>query len=249
MAIKVITIDFWNTLFDSKNGMERNLYRNKILRDHFGEMGLSFPDDVYEKAMKDSWEYFNNIWQKEKRTPLSGELVEFYFSKMGVKPDIERIDNISFLFEESILKFKPALLPGVKENLTILKNKYDLAIISDTGFSPGKVLRVLLHHSEIIDFFSAFSFSDETGVSKPHKKAFQLILDHFDCKPEEVVHIGDIEQTDVLGAKQMGMQAIRFAGDKTSFFFKKNPEKTIADAQAASWFEIPKIIEEMNKLN
>jgi putative hydrolase of the HAD superfamily len=138
MAIKVITIDFWNTLFDSKNGYERNQYRNKILKDHFEELGFSFTDEDYDNAMKDSWEYFSEIWQREMRTPMSGELVEYYFKKMNVTADLERIDSIAYIFEESILKYKPDLIKGVKENLDILRDKYKLAIISDTGFSPGK---------------------------------------------------------------------------------------------------------------
>jgi FMN phosphatase YigB (HAD superfamily) len=104
MAIKVITIDFWNTLFDSKNGYERNQYRNKILKDHFEELGFSFTDEDYDNAMKDSWEYFSEIWQREMRTPMSGELVEYYFKKMKVTADLERIDSIAYIFEESILQ-------------------------------------------------------------------------------------------------------------------------------------------------
>jgi len=243
MAIKVITIDFWNTLFDSKNGNERNQYRNKILKDHFEELGFNFTDGEYENAMKASWEYFSKIWQNDMRTPLSSELVEYYFKKMGVEADLERIDEIAFTFEESIIKFKPDLLPGVKENLDILKSKYKLAIVSDTGFSPGKVLRVLLNHYGIFDHFSAFSFSDETGVSKPHKKAFQHVLDQLAYFPNEAIHIGDIEKTDVIGAKGIGMKAILFSGDKNSFFYKQQKGKSIADAEVGSWDEIPTLID------
>lgn len=242
MAIKVVTIDFWNTLFDSRNGLERNQYRNKILKQNFEEMGHNFSDDIYDNAMQDSWKYFNTVWENEKRTPATGELIQFFWNKLGIKPDEERLDNIIYLFEESILKLSPELLPGVKENLPILKEKYDLAVVSDTGFSPGKVLKVLLHRKKIMDYFSAFSFSDETGVSKPHKKAFIPILDLFGCKPAEALHIGDIEKTDIAGAKALGMKAIRFAGDEQSYFHKKNPKKTNADAEAKHWDEIPELI-------
>jgi len=248
MAIKVITIDFWNTLFDSKNGYERNQYRNRILKDHFEELGFSFSDEDYNNAMKDSWEYFSEIWQREMRTPMSGELVEYYFKKMNVTAEIERMDSIAYIFEESILQYMPDLIQGVKENLDILREKYKLAIISDTGFSPGKVLRVLLHRNGIFDHFSAFSFSDETGVSKPHEKAFRHILDQFGCLPEEALHIGDIEKTDIVGAKNIGMKAIRFGGDQTSYFYKDRTQSTIADAEATSWDEIPALIESIENL-
>ena len=243
MSIKVVTIDFWNTLFNSDNGVERNQYRNMLLKENFEEMGYHFTDEQYKKAMLDSWEYFNNIWLNEQRTPLTGELVEFYWDRIGVERDEKRIDDIVYLFEESLLKFRPSLMNGVREALPKLSKKYQLALVSDTGFSPGSILKVLLHKEGIYNYFSAFSFSDETGVSKPNKKAFRHILNELKCKPEEAIHIGDIENTDIVGAKTIGMQAIRFSGDETALFDKHNPDETIADTEASHWSEIPDLIE------
>ncbi|MFN3781344.1 MAG: hypothetical protein ACK4SO_04130, partial [Candidatus Kapaibacteriota bacterium] len=66
--IKVVTIDFWNTIFDSSNGIERNSLRQQKLKSTFEVLGMEIPDADYEKAMQDAWEYFNKIWRSEMRT-------------------------------------------------------------------------------------------------------------------------------------------------------------------------------------
>jgi len=134
-------------------------------------------------------------------------------------------------------------MDGVKESLELLKSKYKLGIVSDTGFSPGTVLRKLLENNSLISYFDVFSFSDETGVAKPHPKAYLTVLDALGCKPVDALHIGDIEQTDIEGAKKLGMKSIRFNGDTSFALTPEREEFTIADAEAESWSEIVRIIE------
>ncbi|MCL5991449.1 MAG: HAD hydrolase-like protein, partial [Bacteroidetes bacterium] len=72
------------------------------------------------------------------------------------------------------------------------------------------------------------------------------VLNSFECQPEDALHIGDIEQTDIEGAKKLGMKAIRFSGDTSFALTPEREEFTIADAEADSWEEIVKIIEKLN---
>ena len=201
MTLKLITIDFWNTLFDSSNGTKRNQLRMEKLVSSIHSLGIKIESQEFEKAMQASWQYFNDIWKKDMRTPLPEETVGFFWNYFGLQSENNCIKEVAMGFANSILDYPPKLLPGVKVALAKLSEHCKLAIVSDTGFSPGKVLRVLLKNYEIIHFFDAFSFSDETSVSKPHPKAFSTILEQLECKPEEAIHIGDIEQTDIIGAK------------------------------------------------
>jgi putative hydrolase of the HAD superfamily len=191
--------------------------------------------------MKASWEYFNNIWLNEQRTPALTETAEFFWKRFALPDDDVAIKNIARHFGEAIIHHPPQLMSGVKDALQILSKKYNLGIVSDTGFSPGIVLRELLKQNELYDYFNAFSFSDETGVSKPHPKAFITALDQIKCTTEESLHIGDIEQTDIIGAKKLGMKAIRFMGDPT-VALSEEPIATIADFEANSWGGIVEIL-------
>lgn len=241
--LKVITVDFWNTIFDSSNGLERNEHRIKTLKDALGSLGLDITEESYQKSMQDAWEYFNGIWKNEQRTLSTYESVMFFWNYFKAPKNQELISKVVKTFEESILLFPPNLLDGAKEVIEVLAQKYTLGIISDTGFSPGSVLRQLMERFSILEYFKAFSFSNETGVAKPHPEAYLKILNEMNCWPQNAIHIGDIEETDIDGAKSLQMKAIRFIGNHTDFLNEDSEFHTKADCVATSWYEIPKIID------
>ncbi len=242
MPLKVVTIDFWNTLLDSSRGMERNGYRLSVLKKELAALGVTFTDEQYSEALKASWEFFNSIWKLEQRTPLTKEMVVFFWELMEVPFDEGAIDRVTDAFAKCNLLFQPELIEGVKDALETLSADFKLGIVSDTGFSPGSILRQLLEEKGVLKYFSAYSFSDETGVSKPHPKAFTTILDQLGASPEEALHVGDIEDTDIKGAKELGMKAIRFLSEEPELHFRNNPEATLADYSADNWEEVVRII-------
>jgi putative hydrolase of the HAD superfamily len=247
MSIDVITIDFWNTLFDSSNGSERNAYRINILKENLKLIGKESSQDELAEAIRASWEYFNKIWIEEQRTPSTIDTIEFLWDYLNISYNSERIEAIANAFAACILDIPPKLTNGIKEALNILSQKYKLAIISDTGFSPGFTLRLLLDKEKILNQFTSFSFSDETGFAKPHPQAYMTVLNELECSPSRALHIGDIEQTDITGAKRLGMMAIKYSGDPTTFFPQSKSNETIANAESKDWREIVEIIEKMEK--
>jgi putative hydrolase of the HAD superfamily len=246
MRIKAVTIDFWNTLFDNSNGIQRNAIRQKALISEIDKYGLVIKQDEFAGAMSASWEYFNKIWKNESRTPMPIDTATFFWNYLKLPDDKAAIDSIVKVFGESILDHPPALMPGVEEALKKLSSDFKLGLVSDTGFSPGIVLRQLLKNVGIYDAFSSFSFSDETMVSKPHEKAFNKVLNELQIEPANAIHIGDIEDTDIRGAKNLGMLAIRFTGDPSAALTINNSPETLADMRADNWEEIVKGIYDLN---
>ncbi len=245
MSIKAVTVDFWNTLFDSSGGVERNKLRQQALIEQIKSFEIEFDPQKYNEAMKASWEYFNKIWKNDFRTPGGRETIEFFWKFMELPEDELKLEIVVQRFADSVLVYPPKALSGAREALETLVSKYDLALISDTGFSPGKTLMELLRREGLDVYFKAFSFSDENGVSKPHPKAYETALKKIGREPEEAVHLGDIEFTDVAGAKKIGMKAIRFIGDPTGMYNLDKNEKTIADAVVEDWAKIPGTIEKL----
>lgn len=246
MSIKAVTVDFWNTLFDSSGGVERNKLRQQALIEQIRSFEIEFDPQKYNDAMKASWEYFNKIWKNDFRTPGGRETIEFFWKFMELPEDEQKLEIVVQKFADSVLVNPPKPLPGAREALELLGTNYDLALISDTGFSPGQTLMELLRREGLDVYFKAFSFSDENGVSKPHPKAYGTALNKIGRRPEEAVHIGDIEFTDVAGAKKIGMKAIRFIGDPTGMYTHDKNEKTIADAVVESWAKMPQTVETLN---
>jgi putative hydrolase of the HAD superfamily len=128
-------------------------------------------------------------------------------------------------------------MENAKKEIENLSKKYKLAVISDTGFTPGRVLRTVLQINGLLNYFDVFVFSDEFGKSKPHRETFMHVADILNIKPDEMVHIGDNERTDVGGALSTGMKAILFTKGK-----EPNGTFTKANAIMKNWEEVESII-------
>jgi putative hydrolase of the HAD superfamily len=84
-----------------------------------------------------------------------------------------------------------------------------VGLISNTGRTPGSVLRVLMDKMGILDKFDVTTFSNEIQIRKPAQMAFMTTLDKLKVVPRSAVHIGDDAEKDILGAKMCGMKAIQ----------------------------------------
>lgn len=241
--LKAITIDFWNTLYDSSGGEGRNHDRYETILRNADRLGIQVESHAVKAAQKDAWEHFNVVWRNEQRTPSTRSMVEYFWKQLNIPADEQAVQEVTLAFEEGILKHPPALLPGVAEALGILSKRYYLALISDTAFSPGRVLKRVMENDGIAQYFQAFSFSDETGVSKPHSRAYEVALANCAFQATECVHVGDIERTDIVGAKNYGMKAILFAGDPHGRMNDEHKDQpTQADIRAESWQHIIEIL-------
>lgn len=75
--------------------------------------------------------------------------------------------------------------------------------------------------------------------NKPDKGHFQKALDLSGCDANEVLHIGDHQINDVVGALDSGMKAIWFNKDKVDW-----EQKLSKPAEISNWYNY-KIIDEM----
>lgn len=237
--IQAITIDFWNTVVDSRNGSRRRAARNSVLAEVYAHAGREWNEDEVTAAFEHSYQTFERRWHGEQRTMRAAESLEVIWKFLDLDVPRDMHERMVARIEDSILEGMPSLLPGCAEALRALSARVPLSLISDTAFSPGHVLRKVLEEHGVAQHFRALVFSDETGVSKPHPLMFQRALEGSGASPAQAVHIGDIERTDIAGAKAMGMRAILFRGDDSGRYHAENlAEHTAADAVAHSWDEV-----------
>src|SRR5690606_35682267 len=115
--------------------------------------------------------------------------------------------------EGAILFAPPVLVPGAAALLADLDRAgVRLGIISDTWITVGRVMHRILERDCILRHFTAFVFSDETGVTEPHRTAFETALAQLGVAAEQCVHVGDLPETDIIGAKAVGMRAVLVTG-------------------------------------
>jgi len=61
------------------------------------------------------------------------------------------------------------------------------------------------------------AFSDEVGVAKPQAAMFETAARGLGVNPSELLHIGDLEPTDIEGARAIGAKAALFGGENPKY--------------------------------
>jgi HAD superfamily hydrolase (TIGR01509 family) len=98
------------------------------------------------------------------------------------------------------------ILPGTRESLLRLGQRYPLAVISN---ADGKIADVL-ESCGIADCFRTITDSGLVGYEKPHPAIFETALRDMGVAPEQSLYVGDMYSVDYVGATRAGMQAILF---------------------------------------
>jgi putative hydrolase of the HAD superfamily len=213
LSIQAVTFDFWNTLFTEAPGAFQ-LYKDRR-RGWLSEMlsgDTCIAHDELERAYKAEAQSHHQIWREEHRTVAAIDRLGCILKHINVSLPQAALAELATRFEEGILEHPPIPVEGATEVLSRLSERYRLGIISDVGFSPGRVLRRVLEDHGLLRFFDSMVFSDEAGRSKPHLEVFECSARFLSTEPSAIVHVGDLEYTDIVGAKQAGYRAIRFTG-------------------------------------
>ncbi len=129
-------------------------------------------------------------------------------------------------------------MPGIGDALAVLRQRYELCVVSDALTTPGRVLRELLAHHGLERYFGAFAFSDEIGRSKPDPAMFHVAAERLGVEFGDMLHIGDRDHNDVKGPQALGMKAILFTAQRAA-----DAATTSADAICRDHAELPAIID------
>ena len=240
MAIKAISFDFWHTLFIEQPGAFE-LYKRRR-RSRLAEALFSCRDVAHtdlEHACHVEAVAHNTIWREQHRTLAASERVKRILAHLDVSLPDNALAGLVETFEEGILEHPPILVGRARAALETLSQRYRLAIISDVGFSPGRVLKRVIADHDLLELFDSLVFSDEAGRSKPHNDVFEITARTLGAAPDEIVHIGDLEYTDIVGAKQAGFHAIRFTGVTPI----EDGETTIADFVTDDLRDVARLVE------
>lgn len=209
-SIEAVTFDFWNTLCVPDNDRFRE-QRMSAMRQVLHEDGVDVTDDALREAFVGLLELFNEKWAANVQF-VAADAAEIVADRLDpAMPDHVRT-RLADVFSSA--PGIPALAPNAAEVIAALTGTgIRLGIICDVGMTPSPVLRSYLDHHGILEQFDHWSFSDEVGVYKPHRAIFDHALaglGHVD--PNRTAHIGDLRRTDVAGALDMGILAVRYRG-------------------------------------
>ncbi len=228
MPIQAITFDFWRTLFyASSKSQERKALRVRRLSDLLG-----LPAEQIAPAFKQVSNEFMRVHIMEQRTPPPADAVPMLCAQLGVPVPDGKFDALLAAITDTFDEHPPDPIPGALEAVRAAAAIVPAGLISDTGLTPGSQIRALLERENFAPHFSSFSFSDEVGVAKPQSAMFHHAAAGLGVTAHELLHIGDLEPTDVAGAINVGAVPALFAGDNTRYI-----EGTRAHHVYRSWQE------------
>ena len=195
--IKALSFDMYRTLIDT-----RDLHEQAV-REILAREGASSADpDVFhsrwDKCLDDVWLTLGPDEFLSERD-IGVESLDRTLGEFGIDGDPEAGAEI---WRD---KYGDAdLFPEVEEVLDALAAKYPMVVTSnvdndDLGYARFREKKLP---------FLAIITSESLRSYKPHGIIFKEALSILECQPEEVLHVGDSQIADVLGARNAGMVAV-----------------------------------------
>lgn len=212
MTIRAITFDFWGTLFRNANGEARTQRRIDQLCEATGCAAGDAAEALEEVARE-----FMRVHIEEKRTKTPEDAVDIACRHLGRTLGEEQASRLAGQFARAIVEHPAVPIDDALEAVEAAAGACPIGLISDTGISPGSSLSQLLERNGFLPHFAALTYSDEVGVSKPQAPMFERTAQALGVAPHEILHIGDLEPTDIDGILAMGGTAALFAGENDRF--------------------------------
>ena len=206
-----ISFDFWNTLYGKGDEPKRHNLRVDYFYKTISKY-IKIDLNSIEQVIQASIEFFLYEWQNNYRTPTAPERIEYMSKLLSIKLENNDIEKIITFFGNLIFTVPPENKPVNLNIIRQLAEIYPLALISDTGYMSGKFIRKFLKNEGLLSYFNSLVFSDEQKYCKPHSTVFRKTCKKLNVPCSRLIHIGDLEQTDIKGAKDSGCIGIRYTG-------------------------------------
>jgi len=218
MPLRAVTFDLWQTLIlDSREAGEHRAHlRARRVAEVLRRAGVPASPEEVASAIRRTVQAMEALRAQGYDLPFPRQLdrmLEEVRPRLSQALEPEAREAVAEVYAGITLELPPPPAPRLPELLWDLKGKgLRLALISNSGITPGRLLRRLLARYRLLEPFDALLFSDEEGLAKPHPEMFRRALQALGVAPGEAVHIGDNPRADVEGALAVGMRAVLVNG-------------------------------------
>jgi putative hydrolase of the HAD superfamily len=237
LDIRAITFDFWNTLAVDSQPVKVRYMAAERMAGEFDENGYSVGIeqiiDAFAKARQIAYAHQEDMG----RDFTPEQQLEWILDHLGIDKGTVNMHALIMHYTTSLLEIPPSFVPGLGDILKRLSETYRLALICNTGRTPGWVVRQVMDREGILGYFCTTIFSNEVGIAKPNKRIFYMAAERLGVAPANIIHIGDDRHTDIFGASA--------AGFKTGWYNPKGIERDFeCDIEITSLSEIERSIKE-----
>jgi len=254
MHIRAVAFDLWETLITDTAELSRRQERLRLERMEqvltargFGETAARL-----ELAYRALWHRCQELYWSDDRDVPCRRQIEHLLEALDLDPatfDAQAFAELEHAYAHAALEILPAPVQGAAAVLRELRGRdLRLGMISNTGRTPGYVLREILERLGMAESLQAMVFSNEHGECKPRASIFTSLREALGVPPEEIVFVGDNLYSDVHGAKSSGMRAVHFApasrGTAVAPHFEHGLT-IVPDATIRTLGELPGVIDEL----
>jgi FMN phosphatase YigB (HAD superfamily) len=210
-VLRALTFDYWDTLYEGGALPERIAMRRTAVGALLGAYGRALPEEQLRALYEESGREAERWWSEDHRGYTTNDRLRWILERASVKPrdPCEHVATAADAVDNALLMLPPAMLAGAWQMLRVLRRHFRLAIVSDTGFASGRAQDRLLEKDAARAFFAATIYSMDIGHAKPRPEIFAAAVETLGVAPNEILHIGDNERTDVRGALAAGFRAVR----------------------------------------
>lgn len=249
--LKAVAFDLWETLLTDTPEVAARQERLRLqsieaILTARGYLHTALQIDQAHRALwKRCWERY---WSVDIDVPTSRQIVHFLEAleldpktfEPGALEELERAYSIA------ALEIPPSPVPHAGAALRASRSMdLGVGLISNTGRTPGLVLREVLAIHGMSSFIDVMVFSNEHGECKPRRSIFDKLCEGLGAEHSEVVFVGDNLYADVHGAQAAGMRAIHFKPESRGQAVAAEVEHgldIVPDATIRSLAELPEIL-------
>jgi putative hydrolase of the HAD superfamily len=214
-AIRAVLFDLWGTLIvdDPADHEATRHLRAKMTSEALGALGFRYTVADILASFTPALEEHTALHNAEQDLSARGRTVLYIRHINEALPD--RLDDRAWdLLDEAILtpklSFRPLAMPSARDALLAVRALgLPAALISNTGITPGFVLRRILEDLDLLPLLDLLIFSDEVELAKPARAIFDQTLDEMGVAPGEAAFVGDQPRLDVMGARRAGMWSVQ----------------------------------------
>jgi putative hydrolase of the HAD superfamily len=217
MPVKAIAFDLWETLITDtpEVSLAQQQLRLERMESILAGRGLVAAAERIHRAYRDMWHRCQELyWSSDVDVPCRRQ-IEHFLEELDLDPtsfDEGALDELEQAYARAALDVLPSTVPGALDALRAIREReLSVGLISNTGRTPGYVLRDILGRLGLSSSIDAMVFSNEHGECKPRPSIFERLRSALGVRYEEMVFVGDNLYVDVYGAQQCGMRAVHFS--------------------------------------
>ena len=207
--VKTIIFDLDDTLFDQEKAHKLALKELANNWEIFENTEFNRLQEAFNEADESAMHKFKEGEPiDEIRKERSSELLQI------LDLDTKHSEEFTTKFYD-LYPSQDAPIDGAKQLVQNLSKHYQLGLITN---SSKEIQMKKIDAINIEDHLEFLIFSEEVGSRKPDEEIFRSALNYINSKPKNCLYVGDSYESDVIGAKNIGMQ--------TCWFNKENRYKT-----------------------